>query len=85
MSASLNHTKTYNTLTPSFRYGKDELASIRLPHLRYSLPHITSDAEVALVVKAVISMAILGISPLILFHIVHFFCPDLFLVPITPN
>jgi len=57
----------------------------REPIRRYSTPTVTDDKETKFIAWAVILMAFFAITPLILFHIVNFFYPDLFWFPITPN
>lgn len=51
---------------------------------RYSIPPVTDEEEMRFVKMAAIWMAILGMAPLILFHIVTFFYPDIFMIPVAP-
>lgn len=48
-------------------------------------PTVTRDDEIAFVTKAVLWMACLSITPLILFLICYYFNPEQFLDPISPN
>lgn len=48
-------------------------------------PPVTNDEETNFIKRAVMWMAILCVTPLILFHIVTFIYPDLFWIPIAPN
>jgi hypothetical protein len=43
------------------------------------------DEEVMFVIKHVRWILVIAVMPLILFLIVHHFCPELFLISITPN
>lgn len=52
---------------------------------RYSIPPVTDDEEETFVVRAAIWMIVLGMTPLILFHIFNFFYPDFLWIPVTPN
>jgi hypothetical protein len=54
------------------------------PIRRYSIPPVTDDEEMRVVKKAVIWMAVLAVTPLILFHIITFFYPDIFMIPVAP-
>lgn len=50
-----------------------------------NLTDVTVDEEAKFVSRAALWMVVLAVTPLILFYIVHFFQPELFLIPITPN
>lgn len=50
------------------------------------LPKENEDAKtLAFLAKAVFWMAVIAMAPLVLFHMILYFSPDLFLIPITPN
>jgi hypothetical protein len=51
---------------------------------RYSLPPVTDDEEMRFSEKAVFWMAVLAVTPLILFHIIYIFYPNFLWIPITP-
>ena len=53
--------------------------------LRYSIPPATDDEESKRVARAAICLIVLGIAPLILFYIITFFFPDIFMIPAAPN
>ena len=53
------------------------------PALRINL--ITESDDMAFLLKAVVPLVVLGITPLILFLILNYFYPNLFLIPVTPN
>lgn len=54
-------------------------------HRPVSLPTEDEEAKnIALLTKAVFWMAIIAMTPLVLFHIIRFFSPDFFLIDITP-
>ncbi|MCA9215124.1 MAG: hypothetical protein KDB27_18780 [Planctomycetales bacterium] len=55
------------------------------PRLRLANQSITSDEEIAFVYRAVMWMLFLSVTPLIVFLIVNYFHPELFLTPIAPN
>lgn len=46
---------------------------------------VTEDEEMNFVARAALWMVAVGVTPLVLFYIIHFFQPELFLIPITPN
>ncbi|MCA9112270.1 MAG: hypothetical protein KDA52_20110 [Planctomycetaceae bacterium] len=54
------------------------------PIRRYSIPPVTDDEEMRFVRNAVIWMAVIAVTPLILFHIITFFYPDIFMIPVAP-
>ncbi len=54
------------------------------PIRRYSVPPIADDEEMRFVRNAVIGMTVLAVTPLILFHIITFYCPDIFMIPVAP-
>ncbi len=54
------------------------------PIRQYFIPPVTDDKEVRLVTRAVIWMAVLAVTPLILFHINIFFYPNIFMIPVAP-
>jgi hypothetical protein len=51
-------------------------AHLQTPYRRRTLP-LTDDEEVAMVAKYVIALALVGMTPLIVFHIFHHLCPGL--------
>lgn len=51
---------------------------------RYAIPPVADDEENKFVAKAVFWMILLGITPLILFHLITFFDPNSFGIPGTP-
>ncbi len=51
---------------------------------RYSLPPVTDDEEMRFNEKAVFWMAVLAVTPLILFHMINYFSPDFLWIPIAP-
>jgi len=57
----------------------------RDPMRCYSIPPVTDDEERKFVAAAVTWMAVLAITPLILFHILNFLYPDFLLISIVPN
>lgn len=61
--------------------------SIRRPRpIRiFSLPSYRDDAEMNFVIRAARWMLVLALAPLILFQIVSFLYPELFLIPIAPD
>lgn len=54
------------------------------PNQCYSIPPVTNDEEMRLVRNVVIWMAVLAVTPLILFYIITFFYPDIFMIEIAP-
>ena len=63
----------------SIRYDRSQ------PTWRRSIPTLTDDAETAFIEKAVIWMLVLALTPLILFHVITFFYPDIVMIPVAPN
>ncbi len=63
----------------------DECTELEQPRRRVTNQSVTSDAEIAFIKKAVLWMLFLSVAPLILFHIVNYFHPEIFLAPIAPN
>ncbi len=57
----------------------------REPMEYYSLPPVTDDEEKKFIANAVIWMAVLAITPWILFYILNFLYPDFLIIPIAPN
>lgn len=55
------------------------------PRLRRANHAVTSDEEIAVVKEAAMWMLFLSVTPLIVFLIVNYFHPELFLTPIAPN
>ncbi len=55
------------------------------PLRRYSIPPMTDDEEMKLVMRSVIWIVILAVTPLILFHTFNFFYPEFLLIPVAPN
>lgn len=57
----------------------------RRPIRIFSLPSTRDDGEMNFVIRAARWMLVLALAPLILFYIVSFLYPELFLIPITPD
>ena len=55
------------------------------PSQRLPFRPVADDEEVKFVTRAVMWIVVLGVTPLILFHIVNLIYPELLLVPITPH
>lgn len=55
------------------------------PTLHYPVPPVTDDDEIEFLTKAVLWMAVLAVTPLILFHILTYFYPDIFMIPVAPT
>lgn len=51
----------------------------------YPLSPVTDDEETKFVANAAIWLAVLAVTPLILFYVLNFLYPDFLLIPITPN
>jgi hypothetical protein len=78
----------YNCSTPSRTTDSGESASKyarRSPNRRRSDSRATDNEETNFVAKAAFAMAVFAMTPLILFHIVTYFYPDIFMIPIVPN
>lgn len=77
----LQHRKRVTVKRPAFVDRAERLSPCRLLRPAQSM---TDDEEIALFAKAAFWIVLFGVTPLILYLIIHWFYPNFLMSPITP-
>ncbi|MEZ6053554.1 MAG: hypothetical protein R3C02_19530 [Planctomycetaceae bacterium] len=78
-------TRPFASSSQVFNWSRQGKVKHRGPGHALIINPITESDDMAFLLKSVIPLVVLGITPLILFLILNYFYPNLFLIPVTPN
>ena len=86
MSANLNENR-HRPKTPRFQFWPPVIdpKERQIPLPQYSIRPVTDDEEMKFIAWAVIWIAAVAVTPLILFQIVTYFYPDVLWMLVAPN